>query len=61
VIPSLLDATGDVTGRVYGVFGTPTMYIVDREGRLLARGVGPHDWSSPETRQLLERLLSGKS
>jgi hypothetical protein len=59
VVPSLVDASGDVTGRLYGVFGPPTVYFVDRQGRLLARGVGPHDWTSPATRQLIERLLSG--
>jgi len=59
VVPSLVDASGDVTGRLYGVFGPPTVYFVDRQGRLLARGVGPHDWASPATRTLIERLLSG--
>jgi len=59
VVPSLVDASGDVTGRLYGVFGPPTVYFVDRQGRLLARGVGPHDWASPTTRALVERLLSG--
>lgn len=59
VIPTLLDATGDVTGRVYGVWGPPTVYLIDRQGRLLARGVGPRDWSTPEARRLLESLLRG--
>jgi len=59
VVPSLLDANGDVTGRLYGVFGPPTVYFVDRQGRLLARGVGPHDWASPATRALIVRLLNG--
>src|SRR5437879_13753298 len=31
VVPSLLDANGDVTGRLYGVFGPPTVYFVDRQ------------------------------
>jgi hypothetical protein len=52
----LVDATGDTTGRVYGVFGTPTVYVIDREGRLLARGVGPRAWDSPAARRLLETL-----
>jgi len=59
VVPSLVDASGDVSGRLYGVFGPPTVYFVDRQGRFLARGAGPHDWTSPATRQLIERLLSG--
>ena len=53
----LIDATGDVTGRVYGVFGPPTTYLVDREGRLVARGVGPRNWESPAARNIFETLV----
>jgi hypothetical protein len=56
-MPVLLDQTGEVTGVAYGVFGPPTMYFVDREGRLLARGVGPRDWNSPAMRALVSDLL----
>lgn len=55
--PVLLDQSGEVTGVAYGVFGPPTMYFVDREGRLLARGVGPRDWTSPAMRALLADIL----
>jgi hypothetical protein len=58
VAPVLLDASGDVTGRLYGVWGPPTVYLIDREGRLIARGVGPRDWSTPAARRLLETLLA---
>jgi hypothetical protein len=57
VAPVLLDASGDVTGRLYGVWGPPTVYLVDPQGRLLARGVGPRDWTTPAARRLLESLL----
>jgi len=30
--PVLLDETGDVTGKAYGVWGPPTVYLLDREG-----------------------------
>jgi cytochrome c biogenesis protein CcmG/thiol:disulfide interchange protein DsbE len=56
--PVLLDERGEVTGTRYGVFGPPTVYVLDRDGRLLARGVGPRDWSSPAARRLLEALLA---
>ena len=55
--PVLVDESGEVTGVKYGVFGPPTVYIVDREGRLLSRGVGPRDWSTPAARALLEDLV----
>ena len=55
--PVLLDASGDVTGRLYGVWGPPTVYLVDREGRLVARGVGSHKWASPAARTFMSDLL----
>ena len=55
--PVLLDASGDVTGRAYGVWGPPTAYVVDRQGQLLARLLGEHDWASPAARRLMETLL----
>ena len=57
VAPVLLDASGDVTGRLYGVWGPPTAYLIDRQGRLLARLFGAHDWTSPAARRLLEEVL----
>ena len=57
VAPVLLDTSGDVTGRVYGVWGPPTAYLIDREGRLIGRIQGARDWSSPAARNLLESLV----
>lgn len=53
----LLDESGDTTGRAYGVFGTPTFYIIDRQGRLVGRSVGPHDWETEAARRLVQTLL----
>jgi hypothetical protein len=58
--PVLLDHTGDVSGVAYGVFGPPTAYLVDRQGRLLARAVGPREWASPAARKLIEDLLAAR-
>jgi hypothetical protein len=55
--PVLLDPSGDTTGRAWGVFGPPTVYLLDRAGRMVGRAVGPVDWSSPAARQLLGTLL----
>src|SRR3989442_10574223 len=51
---------GDTTGRVYGVFGTPTVYFVDRQGNLVGRLVGARDWEAPAARKLVEELLEMK-
>ena len=58
--PVLLDRSGDVTGRSYGVWGTPTSYLVDRHGRLVGRVVGPRPWESPAARTLLLDLLEAR-
>jgi peroxiredoxin len=61
VAPVLVDRAGDVTGRLYGVWGPPTVYVIDRHGQLIARGVGARDWSQPAARQLLLALLAARS
>ena len=53
----LLDESGDTTGRTYGVFGPPTFYMIDREGRLIGRAVGGHDWESAGARRLIQTLV----
>jgi hypothetical protein len=58
VAPVLLDASGDVTGRVYGVWGPPTVYLVDREGRLVGRMVGAMDWSGAAARDLIRSFVT---
>ena len=55
--PALVEESGDVTGRLYGVWGPPTVYLVDRQGRLIDRAAGPRDWSAPAARALVQSLL----
>jgi hypothetical protein len=59
-MPVLLDESGDTSGRVYGVWGPPTVYLLDRQGRLVARGAGPVPWESPELGTLIESLLAAR-
>jgi hypothetical protein len=58
--PALLDTSGDVTGRAYGVFGPPTAYLVDREGRLIGRIVGDRDWSGAAARDVIRGFVGAK-
>ena len=60
VAPVLLDRSGEVTGKLYGVWGTPTSYLIDRQGRLLGRIVGARPWDSPAARSLLLDLLESR-
>ena len=57
IAPVLLDGSGDVTGRLYGVFGPPTAYLIDRQGQLIGRIQGARDWKSPAARQLIKSLV----
>jgi len=54
--PMLLDTTGEVT-RLYGVRATPTHFLLNAEGTVVAGNVGAKDWNGEGIRQLVERLL----
>jgi hypothetical protein len=55
-LPMLLDTTGEVS-RLYGVRATPTHFLIDADGKVIAGNVGAKDWTSEEMRQLVEGLL----
>jgi hypothetical protein len=61
VAPVLVDASGDVTGRIYGVWGPPTSYFIDRQGRLLGRIQGARDWTTPQAKALIKSLVEGSA
>lgn len=54
--PALLDKDYDVGG-IYSVRATPSRFLIDRKGNVVATGIGPQDWSSEEARSLIESLL----
>ena len=58
--PVLLDPEGDV-GRKFGVWGYPESFLVDREGRIVDRAIGPRDWASPTQIAQIEALLAAPS
>lgn len=45
----------------YGTQLIPETYIIDREGRIVARFVNAYDWTRPEVKQLIEALLRADS
>jgi hypothetical protein len=55
-VPVLLDPDGDASSD-YRVSVTPTVYLVGRDGTLVAKGLGTKAWTSPPGRALLRRLL----
>lgn len=58
--PLLMDTEGEV-GLLYGAFGLPATYLIDRKGVVLARMFGPADWSSPAARNFFNSLLEQKN
>ena len=57
--PILMDTEGEV-GLLYGAFGMPASYLIDRNGEVLARLWGPADWYSPPARKLIAALVEQK-
>ena len=53
----LVDPDGEV-GRKYGVWGYPESFLVDREGRIVERVIGPRDWASAVQVARIEALLA---
>ena len=56
--PVLLDASGDTTGRGWGVWAPPTMYFVNRQGRLVGRAIGRRGWGTPAGKTFIRELLA---
>lgn len=51
----------DPTGKLFSTIktvGMPTTLIVDRNGKEIARLVGPADWASPEAIQVIEAAIA---
>ncbi|HXX54137.1 MAG TPA: TlpA disulfide reductase family protein [Thermodesulfovibrionales bacterium] len=55
-LPVLLDPDGK-SASAYGVTGVPETYIVDKQGILREKVIGPADWSSPQAISLVSSLL----
>lgn len=53
----LLDSTGAVR-ESYGVSYTPTVFLVGRHGKLVARSIGNKNWLSDKGRALFRALLA---
>jgi cytochrome c biogenesis protein CcmG, thiol:disulfide interchange protein DsbE len=43
--------------QIYQTTGVPESFLLDRDGTIVKRVIGAHDWNAPVNRQLVERLL----
>lgn len=55
--PVFLDESGVVT-RAWKVTATPTVFLIDRRGRLVGKATGTKPWTSAPGRALLAALLA---
>jgi peroxiredoxin len=58
---TVLHDDGKKVSRSYQTFKYPETYIVDREGRLRSKVVGPRDWSAPTVIRDMVELLKEES
>jgi len=54
--PVMLD-TDNRIGSLYGIQAIPTTFIIDREGKIIARVIGSIEWDSPQVIAAFEALL----
>ena len=59
VFPTYRDATKKSAAE-YGTSMFPETFLIDREGRLARKIVGPQDWQSPEVMGSIDILLNQK-
>ncbi len=52
---TLLDSTGDV-GTVFRIRGIPTTFILDKNGIIIGKAMGPREWDSRDSFALFEYL-----
>jgi thiol-disulfide isomerase/thioredoxin len=57
VSPPTLISPDNEAGRMFGITGVPETFIIDKEGFIRHKLVGPREWDSPEMLALIEELL----
>ena len=56
-LPILLDPDGEASA-AYQITATPTVFLIGRDGKLVAKALGTKTWTSAQGRALLQRLLA---
>jgi cytochrome c biogenesis protein CcmG/thiol:disulfide interchange protein DsbE len=57
----LLQDRSTAIQQIYQTTGVPESFLLNREGVIVKRVIGAHDWSSAVNRKLIERLLNEKA
>lgn len=53
----LLQDRSTAVQQIFHTTGVPETFLINKDGIIVKRIIGPHDWSSPVNRALVERLL----
>jgi len=56
----LLQDRSTMVQQIYQTTGVPESFLLNRDGVIVKRVIGAHDWSSEVNRKLIERLLDEK-
>ncbi len=54
--PALLDSEGK-TYRLYGLTGVPETFIVDKNGVVIQKIIGPQNWTDPQWLKYFDRII----
>ena len=55
-LPTLIDNEGKVAG-MYGITGVPETFVIDKNGVIIKKIIGPINWSGPEALRLLNDAM----
>ena len=44
----------------YQTTGVPESFVIDRDGRIVKKVIGPAEWDSPVNETLIRRLIDGR-
>ena len=58
VTSTVLFLDSPALGRSYAITATPTVYLIDRSGKLLGKAIGTRPWSGDKGRALLRALIA---
>ncbi|MGB9628729.1 MAG: TlpA family protein disulfide reductase [Thermodesulfobacteriota bacterium] len=58
--PVLVDPKGKILD-LYGVRAIPTTFLIDQNGLILGKAIGPRRWDTPDVVSLIHLLLTGKN
>lgn len=57
--PALLDTKGSIKS-LYQTTGVPESFIIDKDGIIAEKIIGPREWASPDAIRLIRNLIQSQ-